>query len=209
MLLILGQFAEIQLHFLLLQSHGLHVGEDKLEVEEFCVIGDGNGGLLVFLIGVVGRETVEDAVYGRQVLVPLGFGRKLQEYLVLSGLELKIGFLFSIISEPLLVLPHMQILENAPHHKLCLVNTAIQVLLLARYDLVEIKGAQPDRQLDGLILIVVHDCVIVALYSGGEQLQKFCSSHDVSETHLDVLEPAQEEVYPQVQEIAKGEEAFV
>jgi hypothetical protein len=103
----------------------------------------------------------------------------------------------------------VQIFENAANYKLCLIDTAIEVLLLAFNNFVEIERAQPHRQLDCLILVIVHDGVIVAFYSGGKKLQKFSPPHDIPETHLDVLEPSQQEVDPQIEEIAEREESLV
>jgi hypothetical protein len=61
----------------------------------------------------------------------------------------------------------MQVLENASHHELCLVDAVIQVLLFVVDDLVEIESAQSNWQFESLVLVVVHNSIIVALNTHG------------------------------------------
>lgn len=84
----------------------------------------------------------------------------------------------------------MKVLKNASHHKFCLVDAAVQVGLFSLLNLIEVQGAQPDGQFDGLILVVVHDGIVMALDTRLEQVEDFYSSEDVLEPNTDVLESA-------------------
>lgn len=84
----------------------------------------------------------------------------------------------------------MQVLEYASHYEFCLVNAAIQVGLFSLLNFVEVQGAQPDGQFDGLVLVVIHDGIVMALDTCFKQVEDFYSSENVLESNTDVLESA-------------------
>lgn len=93
----------------------------------------------------------------------------------------------------------MQILENASHYKFCLVDAAVQVGLFSLLNLVEVQGAQPDGQFDGLVLVVIHNCIVMALDTCLKQVEDFYPSEDVLEPNTDVLESTKQKVEPKVE----------
>lgn len=195
---------EVQLHLLFLQSHSLHVGEGEFQVEFSGVIGENDVFILVLLVGFLLLDLMEDTVHCCQLLIPFGFRWELDVDLVLPSCKLQVGLLLGHISEARPILTHVQVLKDASHNELCLVYAAIEVLLLGLHDLVEVQSSQPDGQLDGLVLVVVHDGVVVAFDACLQEREDFHPSQDVLESDLNVLEPAQEEVQAEIEQVAEG-----
>lgn len=103
----------------------------------------------------------------------------------------------------------MQVLEYASHYKFCLVDAAVQVGLFSLLYLVEVQGTQPDGQFDGLVLVVIHDGIVMALDTCLKQVEDFYPSEDVLEPNTDVLESTKQKVEPKVEQIGESQEMFV
>lgn len=103
----------------------------------------------------------------------------------------------------------MQILENASHHEFCLIDAAVQIGLFSLLDLVEVQSSQPDWQFDGLVLVVVHDGIVMALDTCFKQVKDFYSSENVLKSNTDALESTKQKIKSEVEQIRESQEMFV